>query len=110
MTYELFLDQDGQKISKSRGNGLSVEEWLTYAPPESLSQFMYNQPQRAKRLYFDVIPRAVDEYLGNLDKIQAQSAGGAADQSRLAHPWRPVRRTTAAARCPSPCCSISPAW
>jgi lysyl-tRNA synthetase, class I len=73
MTYELFLDQDGQKISKSRGNGLSVEEWLSYAPPESLSQFMYNQPQRAKRLYFDVIPRAVDEYLGNLDKIRAQS-------------------------------------
>jgi lysyl-tRNA synthetase class 1 len=72
MTYELFLDQDGQKISKSRGNGLSVEEWLTYAPKESLSQFMYNQPQRAKRLYFDVIPRAVDEYVGNLDKLRAQ--------------------------------------
>jgi lysyl-tRNA synthetase class 1 len=72
MTYELFLDQDGQKISKSRGNGLSVDEWLTYAPPESLSQFMFNQPQRAKRLYFDVIPRAVDEYLGNLEKIRAQ--------------------------------------
>jgi lysyl-tRNA synthetase class 1 len=72
MTYELFLDQDGQKISKSRGNGLSVEEWLTYAPNESLSQFMYNQPQRAKRLYFDVIPRAVDEYVGNLDKLRAK--------------------------------------
>ena len=64
MTYELFLDQNGQKISKSKGNGLSVEEWLTYAPQEILSQFMYNQPQRAKRLYFDVIPRAVDEYVG----------------------------------------------
>ena len=73
MTYELFLDQDGQKISKSRGNGLSVDEWLTYAPKESLSQFMYNQPQRAKRLYFDVIPRAVDEYIGNLDKLRVQS-------------------------------------
>jgi lysyl-tRNA synthetase class 1 len=72
MTYELFLDQDGQKISKSRGNGLSVEDWLTYAPRESLSQFMYNQPQRAKRLYFDVIPRAVDEYVANLDKFRAQ--------------------------------------
>ena len=71
MTYELFLDQYGQKISKSRGNGLSVEEWLTYAPKESLSQFMYNQPQRAKRLYFDVIPRAVDEYVVNLDKLRA---------------------------------------
>jgi lysyl-tRNA synthetase class 1 len=72
MTYELFLDQDGQKISKSRGNGLSVEEWLTYAPKESLSQFMYNQPQRAKRLYFDVIPRAVDEYVANLEKLRSQ--------------------------------------
>jgi len=72
MTYELFLDQDGQKISKSRGNGLSVEDWLTYAPNESLAQFMYNKPQTAKRLYFDVIPRAVDEYVGNLDKLRAQ--------------------------------------
>ncbi|HVY15810.1 MAG TPA: lysine--tRNA ligase [Rhodopila sp.] len=71
-TYELFLDKDGQKISKSKGNGLSVDEWLTYAPPESLAQFMYNQPQRAKRLYFDVIPRAVDEYGANLDKLLAQ--------------------------------------
>lgn len=71
MTYELFLDQDGQKISKSKGNGLSVEEWLTYAPNESLAQFMYNQPQRAKRLYFDVIPRAVDEYVANLEKLRA---------------------------------------
>ena len=72
MTYELFLDQDGQKISKSRGNGLSVNEWLTYAPPESLAQFMYNKPQTAKRLYFDAIPRAVDEYLGNLAKLHVQ--------------------------------------
>ena len=71
-TYELFLDKDGQKISKSKGNGLSVDEWLTYAPPESLSQFMYNQPQRAKRLYFDVIPRAVDEYNANLEKLRGQ--------------------------------------
>jgi lysyl-tRNA synthetase, class I len=73
MTYELFLDQDGQKISKSKGNGLSVEQWLTYAPNESLAQFMYNQPQRAKRLYFDVIPRAVDEYVVNLERLRAQS-------------------------------------
>jgi lysyl-tRNA synthetase class 1 len=72
MTYELFLDQDGQKISKSKGNGLSVDEWLTYAPAESLSQFMYNKPQSAKRLHFDVIPRAVDEYVGNLDKLRAE--------------------------------------
>ncbi len=71
-TYELFLDDQGQKISKSKGNGLSVEEWLRYAPPESLGQFMYGQPQRAKRLYFDVIPRATDEYLANAAKLAAQ--------------------------------------
>jgi lysyl-tRNA synthetase, class I len=73
LTYELFLDENGQKISKSKGNGLSVEEWLRYAPPESLAQFMYNAPQRAKRLYFDVIPRAVDEYLANAEKARVQS-------------------------------------
>jgi len=71
-TYELFLDQHGQKISKSKGNGLSVEEWLRYAPPESLSQFMYNQPHRAKRLYFDVIPRATDEYVANVERARTE--------------------------------------
>ena len=71
-TYELFLDEAGQKISKSKGNGLSVDEWLRYAPQESLSQFMYNQPQRAKRLFFDVIPRATDEYIANAEKALAQ--------------------------------------
>ena len=72
MTYELFLDEQGQKISKSKGNGLSVEDWLRYAPAESLAQFMYNAPQRAKRLYFDVIPRAVDEYLTHAGKERGQ--------------------------------------
>ncbi len=62
-TYELFLDENAEKISKSRGNGLSVEEWLTYGPPESLALFMFHKPRAAKRLYFDVIPRAVDDYL-----------------------------------------------
>src|SRR3546814_18996244 len=61
-TYELFLDEKGEKISKSKGNGLTVDEWLTYAPPESLSLFMYQKPKAAKRLYFDVVPRAVDDY------------------------------------------------
>ncbi|MBV1797240.1 lysine--tRNA ligase [Siccirubricoccus sp. G192] len=70
-TYELFLDEQGQKISKSKGNGLTIEEWLRYAPPESLAQFMYGAPQRAKRLFFDVIPRAVDDYLANLEKLRA---------------------------------------
>ncbi|WP_156381012.1 lysine--tRNA ligase [Pseudolabrys sp. Root1462] len=60
--YELFLDENGQKISKSKGNGLTIEEWLRYASPESLSLFMYREPKSAKRLYFDVIPRQVDDY------------------------------------------------
>ena len=104
MTYELFLDEHAQKISKSKGNGLSVEDWLRYAPPESLAQFMFNAPQRAKRLYFDVIPRAVDEYIANADRARAQIARGTADQPRLAHPWRQSCPTTPAARSPSPCC------
>jgi lysyl-tRNA synthetase class 1 len=71
-TYELFLDEHAQKISKSKGNGLSVDDWLRYAPPESLAQFMFNAPHRAKRLYFDVIPRAVDEYLANAERARTQ--------------------------------------
>jgi lysyl-tRNA synthetase class 1 len=65
--YELFLDEKGEKISKSKGNGLAVEDWLTYAPDPSLALFMYQQPRRAKRLFFDAIPKAVDDYLGYLD-------------------------------------------
>ncbi len=61
--YELFLDDKGEKISKSKGNGLTIDDWLNYASPESLSLFMYQKPKSAKRLYFDVIPRAADEYL-----------------------------------------------
>jgi lysyl-tRNA synthetase class 1 len=72
-TYELFLDEKGEKISKSKGNGLSVEEWLAYAPPESLAQFMYNKPHAAKRLYFDAIPRSVDEYLANLERARTET-------------------------------------
>jgi lysyl-tRNA synthetase class 1 len=72
LTYELFLDENGQRISKSKGNGLPVDEWLRYAPQESLGQFMYNAPQRAKRLYFDAIPRAVDEYLANAARLPTQ--------------------------------------
>jgi len=72
--YELFLDEKGEKISKSKGNGLSVEEWLAYAPPESLALFMYQKPRAAKRLYFDVIPRAVDDYLSFLEKFPQEEA------------------------------------
>ncbi|MGJ3261081.1 MAG: lysine--tRNA ligase [Rhodospirillales bacterium] len=71
-SYELFLDENGEKISKSRGNGLTVEEWLRYAPPESLSYFMFQKPKAAKRLYFDVIPRQVDEYARMLDAFEDQ--------------------------------------
>ncbi len=69
--YELFLDEIGQKISKSKGNGLTIDEWLTYASPESLALYMYSRPREAKKLHFDVIPRAVDEYfqfLGGYDR------------------------------------------
>ncbi len=71
-TYELFLDDIGQKISKSKGNGLSIDEWLTYAATESLSYFMYQKPKTAKRMYFDVIPRAVDEYHQQLQAYPKQ--------------------------------------
>ena len=74
-TYELFLDENGEKISKSKGNGLSVEEWLRYAPPESLSLFMFQKPKAAKRLYFDVIPRNVDDYLSHLGNFETQEEG-----------------------------------
>jgi lysyl-tRNA synthetase class 1 len=79
--YELFLDEHGQKISKSKGNGLTIEEWLRYASPESLSLFMYREPKAAKRLYFDVIPRHVDEYAQFLDGYERQGP-----KERLANP------------------------
>jgi lysyl-tRNA synthetase class 1 len=79
--YELFLDEKGQKISKSKGNGLTIDEWLRYASPESLSLFMYREPKAAKRLYFDVIPRHVDEYQQFLDGYQRQD-----EKQRLSNP------------------------
>ena len=79
--YELFLDQNGEKISKSKGNGLTIEEWLSYGPQESLSYFMYGHPKRAKRLYFDVIPKSVDEYLTQIKNFVSQS-----DEERLNNP------------------------
>ncbi|MEM1164470.1 MAG: lysine--tRNA ligase, partial [Pseudomonadota bacterium] len=81
LTYELFNDELGQKISKSKGNGLSMEEWLTYAAPESLQYFMYQKPKTAKRLYFDVIPKAVDEYHQQLRAYPEQDAA-----KKLANP------------------------
>ncbi|MCV2881763.1 lysine--tRNA ligase [Actibacterium sp. XHP0104] len=73
-TYELFLDENGEKISKSKGNGLTIDEWLTYASSESLSYFMYQKPKTAKRLWWDVIPKAVDEYHQQLRAYPTQDA------------------------------------
>jgi lysyl-tRNA synthetase class 1 len=80
-TYELFLDENGQKISKSKGNGLTIDEWLTYAATESLGYFMYQKPKTAKRLWWDVIPKAVDEYHQQLRAFPDQDI-----DARLANP------------------------
>lgn len=79
--YELFLDDKGEKISKSKGNGISIEEWLKYASPESLALYMFQKPRTAKRLYFDVIPKAVDEYVAFVDSYRDQP-----DADRLENP------------------------
>lgn len=75
--FELFMDENNQKISKSKGNGLTMEEWLRYGAPESLAYYMYQSPKSAKRLYFDVIPKATDEYLQQLDAYNRARADGA---------------------------------
>jgi lysyl-tRNA synthetase class 1 len=114
--YELFLDERGQKISKSKGNGLTIDDWLAYGTPESLSLFMYNKPREAKRLFFDVIPRHVDDYLTFLEKFPGQDP-----KAKLGNPvWHlhagavpgpelvPRAAHTPPARpSPSRCCSIS---
>ncbi len=71
--YELFLDEKGEKISKSKGNGITIDEWLKYASPESLSLFMYQNPKRAKKLYKEIVPKAVDEYLDFIEKGKNQN-------------------------------------
>ena len=71
--YELFLDQNGEKISKSKGNGLTIEQWLNYAPPETLSYFMYQNPRRAKKLFLDVIPKSTDEFISLVNKFNSQT-------------------------------------
>ncbi len=98
-TYELFLDENGQKISKTSGNGVSIDEWLTYAATESLSYFMYQKPKTAKRMHFDVIPKAVDEYHQQLRAFPGQDAaqqvnnpvwhihGGDVPESRMTVPF-----------------------
>jgi len=79
--YEMFLDEKGEKISKSKGNGITIEQWLKYASPESLCLYMYQNPKRAKKLYADVVPKAVDEYLDCIDKFDQQD-----DKHRLLNP------------------------
>jgi len=70
--YELFLDESGQKISKTKGNGLTMEDWLRYGAPESLAYYVFQSPKSAKKLYFDVIPKATDEYLQQIAAYPAQ--------------------------------------
>jgi lysyl-tRNA synthetase class 1 len=89
--YELFLDEDGQKISKSKGNGLTMEDWLRYGAPEALAYYMFQSPKSAKKLYFDVIPRATDEYLQQLDAWNRSVAEGA-DSVPLDNPVWSVHR------------------
>ncbi len=79
--YELFLDENGEKISKSKGNGISMEQWLSYASPESLSLFMFQKPRTAKRLYFDIIPKTMDEYFQHLAAYAGQD-----EKARLTNP------------------------
>jgi lysyl-tRNA synthetase, class I len=86
-TYELFLDENGEKISKSKGNGLTIDEWLAYAATESLSYFMYQKPKTAKRLHWDVIPKMVDEYHQQLRAYPTQDAAG-----QLANPVHHIHR------------------
>jgi lysyl-tRNA synthetase class 1 len=95
--YELFLDEAGGKISKSRGNGLTVDEWLTYASPESLSLFMYQKPKAAKKLFFDVIPKTVDEYLAYLAKYPQEEP-----KAKLDNPiWHILAGNPPRPSCPS---------
>ena len=71
--YELFLDEKGEKISKSKGNGITIDQWLEYASPESLSLYMYQNPKRAKKLYNEIVPKAVDDYLDCIEKSKKQN-------------------------------------
>jgi lysyl-tRNA synthetase, class I len=84
--YELFMDENNQKISKSKGNGLTMEEWLRYGGTESLAYYMFTSPKTAKRLYFDVIPKATDEYLQHLDAYHRAKAEGANSVNPLDNP------------------------
>jgi lysyl-tRNA synthetase class 1 len=81
--FELFLDDKGQKISKSKGNGLTIDEWLTYGPEESIALFMFQKPRTAKKLYFDVIPKAVDDYI---DLLRSYNSNETSAEQKLENP------------------------
>ncbi|MGZ6037320.1 MAG: lysine--tRNA ligase [Phenylobacterium sp.] len=89
--YELFLDEHNQKISKTKGNGFSMEEWLRYATPESLAYYMFQSPRSSKRLYFDVAPKAADEYLQQLDAFNRKKAEGS-NETQIDNPVWHVHR------------------
>ncbi len=72
LIYEMFLDEKGEKISKSKGNGLTIEEWLTYGSEESLGFYIFNNPKSAKQLHVGVIPRAVDDHWQFRERIPTQ--------------------------------------
>ncbi len=91
--YELFLDERGEKISKSRGNGLTIEQWLTYASADSLAYYMYKKPKTAKRLFFDCIPRCLDEYLGDRRRLDKASEAQEKVESPVFHIERPLLST-----------------
>ena len=104
--FELFMDEQNQKISKSKGNGLTMEEWLRYGTPESLAYYMFQSPKSAKRLYFDVIPKATDEYLSHLDafnRARADTNAVALDNPAW-HVHREPRCRSADRRSASRCC------
>ena len=83
--FELFLDDKGQKISKSKGNGITIDEWLSYGPPESIALFMFQKPRAAKKLYFDVIPKAVDDYIALLEQYHATNDPAARLENPVYH-------------------------
>jgi lysyl-tRNA synthetase class 1 len=83
--FELFLDDKGQKISKSKGNGITIDEWLSYGPPESIALFMFQKPRTAKKLYFDVIPKAVDDYIALLEQYHATNDPAARLENPVFH-------------------------
>ena len=106
--YEMFLDENGEKISKSKGNGLSLDQWLTYGPEESLAFYAYREPRKAKQLHLGVIPRAIDDYWQFRAAYPEQELRAEARQPGPSHPQRRGAGRDAAGR-RSGCSSTSSA-